>query len=478
MSITTHWIKSIQDIMRKDVGVDGDAQRISQLVWMIFLKIFDDKEMEYERLNENYQSPLPDRLRWHNWAVGAERIAGDELLDFINNDLFKTLKDGNTLRPGQKGLMIQAIFADLYNYMKSGALLWQIIDKINELDFNFSNDRHLFNDIYEGVLRDLQNAGNSGEYYTPRAITQFIVEMVDPKLGETILDPACGTGGFLVNAVDHLLAHKVKDTQDHEQLQKLILGIEKKPLPYLLSITNLMLHDIESPQIRRDNLLSRPLQDYQLADQIDIVLMNPPFGGAEEDAVLANFPANMRTKETADLFLVLIVTLLRERGRAGIVLPDGSLFGEGSKTNIKKRLLSECNLHTIVRLPAGVFSPYAKDVATNLLFFEKGAPTQEVWFFEHPLPEGMKKYSKLNAIRYDEFQLEKDWWEQREENEFAWKVSLAEIMENNYNLDFKNPRRKTVDVTLSSDYVLSRLEQNLQKSMNLLEEIKGVLSSE
>jgi type I restriction enzyme M protein len=478
MTMKTHWIKSIQDIMRKDVGVDGDAQRIAQLVWMIFLKIIDDKEMEYERINSGYRSPLPEQLRWRYWAAPGAGLTGNELLDFINNDLFRTLKDGNKLRADKKGRMINEIFADLFNYMKSGTLLRQIIDKINELDFHASKDRHLLNDIYEGILGDLQNAGNSGEYYTPRAITRFMVEMVNPKLGETVLDPACGTGGFLVNVIDYLFHQEVKNVEDREQMQNSILGIEKKPLPYLLSITNLMLHDIEAPQIKRDNLLSYPLQDLPLREKVDIVFMNPPFGGSEEDKLLSHFPADLRTKETADLFLVAIVTLLKERGRAGIILPDGSLFGEGNKINIRKRLLSECNLHTIVRLPAGVFSPYAKDVATNLLFFEKGTPTQEVWYFEHPLPVGMKKYSKLHAIRYDEFQLEKNWWQQREENKYAWKVTLAEIKENNYNLDFKNPHRKSFDNSLSSAHVLIQLEENLKRSMNLLQEIKGVLSSE
>lgn len=478
MAITTQWIKSIQDIMRKDVGVDGDAQRIAQLVWMIFLKIVDDKEMEYERIDANYHSPLPERLRWRNWAMPHAGLTGARLVDFINHDLFKVLKDGTRLHSDKKGEMIQEVFTDLYNYMKSGMLLRQIIDKINELDFHAAKDRHLLNDIYEGILRDLQNAGNSGEYYTPRAITRFMVEMVRPKLGEVILDPACGTGGFLVNAIDHLFHQAVENIEDREKMQNLILGIEKKPLPYLLGITNLMLHDIEAPQIRRDNLLSCPLQDLPLHDQVDIIFMNPPFGGAEEDEILTHFPPDLRTKETADLFLVVIVTLLKERGRAGIILPDGSLFGEGNKTNIRKRLLTECNLHTIVRLPAGVFFPYAKDVATNLLFFEKGAPTQEIWYFEHPLPSGLKKYSKRNALHYDEFLLEKVWWQQRKETEYAWKVSLADIKENNYNLDFKNPYRKKPDDPPTCVQVLSQLEENLQRSMDLLQEIKGVLGRE
>lgn len=408
MAISTT-IKTIQDIMRKDAGVDGDAQRISQLVWMIFLKIFEDKEKEYEQLEDNYRSPIPEKLRWRNWAADAEGITGEELLDFVNNELFKSLKNLHA-QSDRRGLVVREVFEDAYNYMKSGTLMRQVINRINEIDFNVSEDRHLFGDIYEQILRDLQSAGNAGEYYTPRAITQFMVDMVDPKLGEKILDPACGTGGFLTCAINNIRRDYVKSIEDEEKLQKSIAGVEKKPLPHLLCVTNMLLHGIEVPsQIRHDNTLARPLRDYGSADRVDVIVTNPPFGGMEEDGIESNFPANYRTRETADLFLLLITHLLKEGGRGAIVLPDGTLFGEGVKTRIKEKLLEECNLHTIVRLPNGVFSPYT-GIKTNLLFFTKGAQTKEIWFYEHPYPNGVKSYNKTKPIRIEEFEPEKAWW--------------------------------------------------------------------
>ena len=442
MSISTT-IKTIQDIMRKDAGVDGDAQRISQLVWMIFLKIFDDREAEYELLDDNYHSPIPEALRWQNWATDAEGITGDTLLDFVDNVLFKTLKDANTYQDNNRhGFVIKAVFEDAYNYMKNGTLIRQVINKLNEIDFNNSQDRHLFGDIYEQILRDLQSAGNAGEYYTPRAVTQFMVDMIDPKLGERILDPACGTGGFLTCALEHIKNKYVKTANDREKLHKLIKGVEKKPLPHLLCMTNMLLHGVEVPAITHDNTLSRPLRDYKPSDRVNVIITNPPFGGMEEDGIESGFPATFRTKETADLFLLLISNLLQDGGRGGIVLPDGTLFGEGVKTRIKEKLLEECNLHTIVRLPNGVFSPYT-GIKTNLLFFTKGEATQEIWYYEHPYPPGYKSYSKTKPIRIEEFAPEKAWWDNRIESEFAWKVPIQVIKDNGYNLDIKNPH--TVD---------------------------------
>lgn len=429
--------------MRKDAGVDGDAQRISQLVWMIFLKIFDDREAEYELLDDNYHSPIPEALRWQNWATDAEGITGDTLLDFVDNVLFKTLKDANTYQDNNRhGFVIKAVFEDAYNYMKNGTLIRQVINKLNEIDFNNSQDRHLFGDIYEQILRDLQSAGNAGEYYTPRAVTQFMVDMIDPKLGERILDPACGTGGFLTCALEHIKNKYVKTANDREKLHKLIKGVEKKPLPHLLCMTNMLLHGVEVPAITHDNTLSRPLRDYKPSDRVNVIITNPPFGGMEEDGIESGFPATFRTKETADLFLLLISNLLQDGGRGGIVLPDGTLFGEGVKTRIKEKLLEECNLHTIVRLPNGVFSPYT-GIKTNLLFFTKGEPTQEIWYYEHPYPPGYKSYSKTKPIRIEEFAPEKAWWDNRIESEFAWKVPIQVIKDNGYNLDIKNPH--TVD---------------------------------
>lgn len=461
--------------MRQDAGVDGDAQRISQLVWMIFLKVFDDKEMEYKLRDDNYVSPIPEELRWRNWAANEEGITGDELLDFANNKLFKTLK-GLEVNPGDdpRRFLVREIFVDSYNYMKSGTLFRQVTNKINQIDFNDIQERHLFNEIYEQILRDLQSAGNAGEYYTPRAVTQFMSDMVSPQLGEVVLDPACGTGGFLVCALENM-RKQVKYPEDWITLQKSIRGIEKKPLPHMLGVTNLILHDVEVPQILHDNSLTlRPASDYTDTDRVDCILTNPPFGGIEEPGVENNFPGNYRTRETADLFLYLIVQLLKEGGRAAIVLPDGFLFGEGVKTNIKERLLEKCNLHTIVRLPNGVFAPYT-GIKTNLLFFTKGKPTEEIWYFEHPLPEGVKAYAKTKPVRLEEFNLEKEWGHNREQNQFAWKVSVNEIKERNYNLDIKNPRRIEEEKIYTSEELIEKISVSFEKSNGILEKIKSAL---
>jgi type I restriction enzyme M protein len=469
-------IKSVRDIMRKDAGVDGDAQRISQLVWMIFLKVFDSMEEEREAEDEKYNSPLPEEIRWRNWAVDPEGITGEELLDFINNKLFKTLKNLK-LDEGsdQRGYIIKEVFEDAYNYMKNGILIRQVVNKINELDFTTAEDRHLFNDIYETILKELQSAGSAGEFYTPRPVTQFIVDMVNPKLGDIVLDPACGTGGFLISTLNHLKKH-IKTTEDQTLLEKNLRGIEKKPLPHLLCMTNMILHDLETPNIRHDNSLARPLIDYTDKDKVNVVVTNPPFGGAEEDGIENNFPAEFRTRETADLFLVLITKLLRDGGKSGIVLPDGFLFGEGIKTRIKEKLLTEFNLHTIVRLPNGIFSPYT-GIRTNLLFFEKDSKgTKDIWYFEHPLPEGYKIYNKTKPVRHEEFQLEKEWWNNREDPKFkqyCWKVSLADIQNKNYNLDINNPTKPEEEEALSKEEIIGKIEANIKRTSEILKEIKG-----
>ena len=451
MAIAT-LIKTIQDIMRKDVGVDGDAQRISQIVWLLFLKIFDDKEQEWEFTVKGYKSPLESRFRWSTWAKNPEGITGEELIDFVNNDLFPSLKKlANAAGVSPHGRVMGAVFEDAYNYMKSGTLLRQVINCIeSDVDFNSSSDRHLFNDIYEKILADLQSAGNAGEYYTPRAVTQFMVDIINPRLGEKVLDPACGTGGFLTNTIEHLKP-QVKTAEDLKTLQDTLNGVEKKPLPHMLAMTNVMLHGIDVPtNIRHDNTLSRPLRDYGPKDRVDIVITNPPFGGMEDDGIENNFPRKYQTRETADLFMALIMHLLKpDTGRAAVVLPDGFLFGEGTKTNLKRELLEEFNLHTIVRLPKGVFSPYT-GINTNILFFEKGGPTQDVWFFEHPYPDGYKSYSRSKPLTIQEFDREKAWWggaarKGRKVNEYAWKVSAQEIAARNYNLDCKNPHEVEVN---------------------------------
>lgn len=463
-------IKAIQDIMRKDTGVDGDAQRLSQIVWMLFLKIFADKEEEYEIMDDNYKSPLVSKYRWQNWAKDDEGLTGDELIDFINNDLFPYLQNLEN-DSDNRALIIKNIFQDTYNYMKSGTLLRQVINKINEIDFNSSEDRHLFNDIYEQLLQSLQSAGNSGEYYTPRAVTQFIVDMINPKIGEKVLDPACGTGGFLACTIEHL-KKQIQTTEEGESLNCNILGIEKKPLPHQLCTTNMILHGIDTPiNIRRDNTLSKPINNISPADRVDCIVTNPPFGGIEEEGIESNFPSSFRTRETADLFLVYIMKMLKPQGRAGVVLPDGSLFGEGVKTRIKEELLQECNLHTIVRLPNGVFNPYT-GIKTNLLFFTKGTPTKEVWYYEHPLPKGIKNYSRSNPITIDEFLPEKEWWNNRIENEHAWKVCVDNIKNANYNLDFKNPHIPEDEKLKSPEELINDINTNLFNAKQLLEKIK------
>lgn len=476
MSVSTV-VKGIQDIMRKDAGVDGDAQRISQMTWMFFLKIFDAKEEEYELMDDDYISPIPDELRWSNWAADEEGMTGDELLDFVNENLFKTLKNLSVDEDDKRGLVVRSVFEDAYNYMKSGTLLRQVANKINQVDFNSTKDKQMFGQIYEKILKDLQSAGNAGEFYTPRAVTQFMTDIMNPQLGETMMDPSCGTGGFLTCTLEHI-RKQVKNPNDRELLQKSIQGTEKKQLPHLLCVTNMLLHDLEDPsQIKHDNTLSRPLRDYSPKDRVDIIATNPPFGGIEEDGIQANFPASYRTKETADLFLILIMHLLKDGGRGAVVLPDGFLFGEGVKTRIKEKLFEEFNLHTIVRLPNGVFNPYT-GIKTNLLFFEKGKPTEEVWYFEHPYPAGVKSYNKTKPINIKEFDLEKKWWKKREESQYAWRVSAEEIKASGYNLDIKNPNVEE-DVLEDPEVLLDKYqtlldEIDVQRTL-LLEELEACL---
>ncbi|EAA6195705.1 N-6 DNA methylase [Salmonella sp. AM017] len=481
MSISSA-IKSLQDIMRKDAGVDGDAQRLGQLSWLLFLKIFDAQEQALEIEQEKYRLPMPERYLWRNWAADNEGITGDKLLAFVNDDLFPTLKD----LPAQidinpRGYVVKQAFSDAYNYMKNGTLLRQVINKLNEIDFTRTSERHLFGDIYEQILRDLQAAGNAGEFYTPRAVTRFMVERVDPKLGESIMDPACGTGGFLACAFDHVKNHYAHTVTDHQILQKQIHGVEKKQLPHLLCTTNMLLHGIEVPvQIRHDNTLNKPLSSWD--EQMDVIITNPPFGGTEEDGIEKNFPSDMQTRETADLFLQLIIEVLAKNGRAAVVLPDGTLFGEGVKTKIKKLLTEECNLHTIVRLPNGVFNPYT-GIKTNLLFFTKGQPTKEIWFYEHPHPAGVKNYSKTKPMKFEEFQAEIDWWgneadgfASRVENEQAWKVSIDEVIARNFNLDIKNPHQAET-VSHDPDELLAQYAKQQEEIQTLRHQLRDILGA-
>jgi type I restriction enzyme M protein len=483
MSIS-NTIKSIQDIMRKDTGVDGDAQRLSQLVWMLFLKIFDDRETQWELLQDNYKSPLPEKYRWRNWAANPEGLTGDALKDFIDNKMFPALQNLEIKGDDKRAYVVRSVFEDAYNYMKSGQLLRQVINKVQEgVDFNKAQERHLFGDMYEQLLRDLQAAGNAGEFYTPRAVTEFMVRMVNPKLGEKIMDPACGTGGFLTSAIEHIRKQDVKTAKDEAILQASIHGFEKKPMPHLLCITNMIFHGIDVPSnIKHDNTLARPLISWGPSERVDVIITNPPFGGNEEDGIETNFPASFRTKETADIFLVLIMQLLKDGGRAAVVLPDGFLFGEDIKTRIKEKLLKDCNLHTIIRLPKSVFAPYTT-IKTNLLFFTKGSATKDIWYYEQQLPTGIKAYSKTKPMKVTDLDNVTNWWGKvennfitRKKNKQAWKVSLEEIKIRNYNLDCKNPH--VVEQKIYDPEVLLSEYSEIQKDINSLQNnLKNILSN-
>ncbi len=479
MSVRT-LVKSIQKIMRLDTGLDGDAQRISQLCWMFFLKIIDDQDEELELTVDGYKSPIPRKLQWRSWAKDPEGITGDALLEFIDDELFPKLKSlPVSPQISDRRRIVRDVFEDAYNYMKSGQLMRQVINKINAIDFNTLADRQHFGEIYEQILNDLQSAGNAGEYYTPRAVTAFMADRIDPRPGETLFDPACGTGGFLTCAIRRMREHYVKKPADERKMQTSLRAFEKKQLPHMLCVTNMLLHGIEDPSfVRHDNTLARPLISWGQDERVNIVLTNPPFGGWEEDGIENNFPT-FRTKETADLFLALIVRLLKPGGRAAVVLPDGTLFGEGVKTRLKEHLMEECNLHTIVRLPNSVFKPYAS-IGTNLLFFEKGAPTKETWFFEHRVPEGQKAYSMTKPIRFEHLQPCIDWWGGKErkgrlETPHAWRVTIEEVKARSYNLDIKNPH-SVADDHGDPEALLEDLARAMAETAGLRDQLKAILA--
>ena len=399
-------VKRIQDIMRNDAGVDGDAQRISQMTWMFFLKVYDAKEEEWEFFDENYKSLIPEELKWRNWAIDDKSnnvITGEKLLDLVNNKVFPTLKnlDINEDTP-LKQRIVRYVFEDAQNYMKDGVLLRQVINVINEIDFSEYKERHEFGEIYETILKSLQSAGNAGEFYTPRAVTDFMVQMIKPQLGEKVADFACGTGGFLTSTLKYLEPQK-KNEEDVDKYNTTIYGIEKKPMPYLLCITNMLLHDVDEPKIYHANSLEKNVRDYKENDKFDVILMNPPYGGSEKDAVKNNFPAELRSSETADLFMDVIMFRLKKNGRCAVIIPDGFLFGEdNAKVAIKTKLMNEFNLHTIVRMPHSVFAPYTS-ITTNILFFDNTHPTEETWVYRMDMPDGYKNFSKTKPILLDHF---------------------------------------------------------------------------
>ncbi len=459
--------------MRQDTGTGSDELRILQLGWMLFLKVFSDKDKELELLDDDYISPIPPELHWDEWAGNDEGMTGDELLMFVDRKLFPTLSRIDLSTGNKRALLVHEVFDNNYNYMKSGIHLRQVINKLNEIDFNNSKDKHVFGQIYETFLSELQSAGTLGEFYTPRAITDLITELVDPQHGEAVLDPSCGTGGFLTATIEHL-KHTAKNVSERNCIGKNVCGWEYKPLPYLLANTNLILHDITTPSIRYGDSLELPLTEYTRRDRVDVILANPPFGGVVSNNNENNFPQTYRTKESADLFLILIIHLLKQGGRAAIVLPDGSLTGDGVKERVRLKMLKDCNLHTIIRLPNSVFQPYAS-VATNLLFFTKGEETKKIWYWEHKLPEGYKAYSKTKNIQLTEFENLKRWWNKREENDYAWQVDISTIKKNGWNLDIKNPHRAGVEKQYASAELLEMLHQSFAKSDELLEQLRKEL---
>jgi type I restriction enzyme M protein len=470
MSNLSGIIKSIRNDMREDRGVSGDGQRIEQLGWMLFLKIFDDKDKELELLDDKYKSPIPEKFKWRNWAADDEGMTGDELLNFVDQQLFPTLKELPARDP--RAYMVREVFEGNNNYMKSGINIRKVVNRLNQIDFNKASERHLFGEIYETILQELQSAGDYGEFYTPRAVTQFITDIINPKLDEKILDPACGTGGFLTSAIEHL-KKQTKNIEQRKAIQKNVKGWEWKPLPYVLATTNLILHDIELPEITYRDALDKPLSEYKEKDRVNVIIANPPFGGTVANNNENNFPANYRVKESADLFLILMIHLLKQGGRAGIVLPDGSLSGDGVKQRIREKLLTDCNLHTIIRLPNSVFKPYAT-VATNLLFFEKGKSTKDVWYYQHTYQEGVKSYSKTNPLKLEELEPIKKWWKKREESNVCWKVSIGTIIERGYDLDIKNPNAVNGGSERTTQHFIEELKNDLS---NINSEIEEILES-
>lgn len=485
MSITS-FVKNMQNIMRNDAGISGDAQRLEQIVWILFLKVYAAKEEQWELHDDNYTSIIPEECRWENWAVDkkdGKSLTGEALLNFVNGTLFPNLKTlpVDELTPVSKSI-VKFAFEDANNYMKNGVLLRQVINVIDEIDFTDYKERHAFNEIYEQILKDLQAQRASGEFYSPRATTDFMVQVTNPQLGERVADFACGTGGFLTSSLNHLI-QQVTTTEERELYNASVFGIEKKAFPYLLAITNLLLHDIDNPMIVHGNSLEKNVRDYSEREKFEVILMNPPYGGSEIDGIKMNFPLELRSSETADLFMSVIMYRLKKDGRAGVILPDGFLFGEdGSKLAIKEKLIKEFNLHTIIRLPHSVFAPYTS-IHTNMLFFDKTKPTEDVWFYRLDMPEGYKNFSKTRPIKLEHFEPALEWWNNRVEiidgkNEKARKFTAEEIIDRNYNLDLcKFPQDEEVILEpqeLIENYVAERSRLNHEID-SVLSEIQSML---
>lgn len=494
-------VKRIQNIMRQDAGVNGDAQRIEQTTWMFFLKVYDTQEETWEykasREGKKFSSIIPEELRWRNWAVDKKdglAPTGDELLNLVNNNLFPTLKSIEiTPETPRSKTIVKDVFEDINQYMKNGTLLRQVVNVINEIEFDDAQDRHLFGDIYEGILKDLQSAGNAGEFYTPRALTDFIVEMLHPKLGEVFGDFTSGTGGFLTSALK-FMNKQIETTEDGADYQNAVIGQEWKPLPYLLSITNLLLHDVEAPNIIHCDSLGTKVSDFKDADMVDVIGMNPPYGGSTDASAKSNFPMDMRSSETADLFMVLIMYRLKAQGRAGVIVPDGFLFGtDNAKLAIKTKMLREFNLHTIIRLPGSIFAPYTS-IATNILFFNnekaEGAPegwaTKGTWFYRLDMPEGYKHFSKTKPMRLEHCAPIKEWWNDRKEiivdegNEKARFFPVEEMVAADCNFDLCKFPKEDEDILppaeLLANYYKKRaaLDHEIDKTLSEIQKILGI----
>jgi type I restriction enzyme M protein len=464
-------IKSARDAMRKDAGLNGDLDRIPQLAWLLFLKAFDAMEQNREVTDRGYRPAIEAPYRWRDWAEDPDGPTGEALLAFVNGELLPYLKGLTGTSENDPRDTLATIFRDPTNRMLSGHLLRDVVNKVSEINFFSADDIHTMAHLYESMLREMRDAaGDSGEFYTPRPAIRFMVQQVDPQLDEVVLDPACGTGGFLVEALEHLRP-QVETAQQRRALERNLRGIEKKPLPYLLGTMNLILHEVGRPNLTRGNALNRPITQIRKSERVDVILTNPPFGGEEEKAVQANFPPDKQTSETAWLFLQLVIRQLKDGGRCGIVVPNGLLFGGGVGARIKRQLLTECNLHTVVRLPDGVFEPYTA-IPSNLLFFDKTGPTKEVWFYEIPPPEGRKKYSKTKPMRFDEFAACSAWWNDREENERAWRVPVAELEAGDYNLDLGNPRRPDNLAHRPPEELVAEMIEVEHEILALLEELR------
>jgi len=464
-------IKSARDAMRKDAGLSGDLDRIPQLAWILFLKAFDGLEQDREITEARHRPAIDEPFRWRDWAADPDGPTGDALLDFVNGKLLPYLRGLTGTHEHDPRDVLAAVFRETNNRMLSGHLLRDVLNKVSEINFASSDDIHTMAHLYESMLREMRDAaGDSGEFYTPRPVIRFIVQQLDPRLGEVVLDPACGTGGFLVEALEHLLP-KVRTARQRRELHTNLRGIEKKPLPFLLGMMNLVLHRVGQPNIVRGNALARPITQISRGDRVDVIMTNPPFGGEEEKTIQSNFPADKQIAETAWLFLQLVIRQLKDGGRCGIVVPNGLLFGAGVGARIKRQLLTECNLHTVVRLPDGVFEPYTA-IPSNLLFFEKTGRTKQIWFYEIPPPEGRKKYSKTKPMRFEEFGDCQAWWDTRAESERAWRVPIADLEATEFNLDLQNPHGAEDLAHRPPAELVAELIETEREILNLLEDLQ------